>query len=77
MKKKNDKIYISRTAHVTMVRMPLINGPFSVYIVKSILPAGMPEYKCFFHVILYVIILFDIEIDIKIRFIFCVQTVFL
>ena len=31
----------------------------------------------FFYVILYVIVLFDIEIDIKIRFIFYVQTVFL
>jgi hypothetical protein len=40
-------------------------------------PAGILEYKCFFYVILYVIILFDIEIDIKIGFIFCVETVFL
>ena len=39
-------------------------------------PAGIPKYKCFF-VILYAINLLDIEIDIKIRFIFFVQTVFL
>ena len=31
----------------------------------------------FFYVILYVIILFDIEIEIKIRFIFFVEKVFL
>jgi hypothetical protein len=36
-------------------------------------PVGILEYKCFFYVILYFIILFDIEIDIKIRFIFCVH----
>jgi hypothetical protein len=40
-------------------------------------PAGILEYKWFFYVILYVIILFDIEIDIKIRFILFVETVFL
>jgi len=40
-------------------------------------PAGIPEYKIFFYVILYVIILFDIEIDIKIRFIFCRNSVFM
>ena len=39
-------------------------------------PVGIPKYKCFF-VILYAINLLDIEIDIKIRFIFFVQTVFL
>jgi len=40
-------------------------------------PAGVPKFKCFFYVILYAINLFDEEIDIKIRFIFFVQTVFL
>jgi len=40
-------------------------------------PAGILEYKWFFYVILYVIILFHIEIEIKIRFIFFVETVFL
>jgi hypothetical protein len=44
---------------------------------KLSIPAGILEYKYFFYVILYVIILFDIEIDIKIGFIFCVETVFL
>ena len=40
-------------------------------------PVGILEYKWFLYVILYMIILFDIEIDIKIRFIFFVETVFL
>jgi len=56
-----------------------------ITIVTSVTPAktwhtesvGIPKYKCFFNVILYVINLFDIEIDIKIRFIFFIQTVFL
>jgi len=48
-----------------------VSGSLSSY------PAGILEYKWLFYVILYVIILFDIEIDIKIRFILFVETVFL
>jgi hypothetical protein len=54
-----------------------LQNPQTYFAVHYTNPAGILEYKCFFYIILYVIILFDIEIDIKIGFIFCVETVFL